>query len=83
MGYLLDADIFIDNSLITPLAPGDFIRIKLDNGIHFISVSSAENLNLGTAFERSIRIEITDDKVRTIRVFPMPTQGIVIEETVN
>lgn len=83
MGSLLSANIFIDNKMVAPLDPGDFIRIQLEGGVHFISVSSAKSLNLGTAFERSIRIEIADNMVRTFRVFPMPTQGIVIEEIAN
>ena len=75
MGSALSSNLFVDNQFVASLRPG--------KGVHFISISSAKALNLGTAFERNLRVEITDDTTRTFRVFPMPGQGMTIEETMN
>lgn len=83
MGSALSSNLFLDNEFVASLCPGNFVQFRLGKGIHFISISSAKALNLGTAFERNLRIEITDDTVRTFRVFPMPGQGMMIEETMN
>lgn len=80
MGGALTSHIFIDNVFIVKLNPGEFVQINLENGIHFITISSGEFVNLGTAFERTLRIEVLDRNKRTFRVFPMPTQGIMLEE---
>ncbi|MBQ3695775.1 MAG: hypothetical protein II938_02235 [Alphaproteobacteria bacterium] len=83
MGIALGADLYIDNNFIASLGSGNFVRFKLDKGSHFVSISSGKGTNLGTAFERTFRLDITDDTVRTLRIFPMPGQGMIIEETMN
>lgn len=83
MGSALVSNLFIDNEFLVRLRQGEFVRIQLKDGTHFITVSSAKGVNLGTAFERTLRVDIVDNTVRTFRVFPMPTQGILIEETLN
>lgn len=83
MGSALSSNLFVDNQFVTALRPGNFVQLRIDKGVHFISISSAKALNLGTAFERNLRFEIKDETTRTFRVFPMPTQGMMIEETMN
>ena len=83
MGSALSSNLFVDNQFVASLRPGNFVQIQIDKGVHFISISSAKALNLGTAFERNLRVEITDDTTRTFRVFPMPGQGMTIEERMN
>jgi len=81
MGSALDAVIFINNEKIAKFSPGQYYRLFLSKGIYFLSLRSGEVVNLGTPFERTIKLEINDDpRLITIRIFPMPTQGMVMEE---
>lgn len=81
MGSAVSAFLYVDKKFCCRLSPGTFCKIRLHKGSHFLSVTSAKVLNLGKEFNRSLRVDITDEtEIRTFRVFPMPTQGIVIEE---
>jgi hypothetical protein len=81
MGSALNSIFYINDIKIVKLLPGEYYQFNLPKGIYFLGLASGEGVNLGTPFVRSLKIEITDENKRlTFRVFPMPTQGLVIEE---
>jgi len=81
MGAAIDATIFINREKVVQLSPGEYYRLHLPNGVYFISLESGKVVNLGKPFERTIKLEINDNShVTTIRIFPMPTQGMTMEE---
>jgi hypothetical protein len=81
VGSALSAVIFINNEKIVQFSQGQYYRLFLPNGVYFLSLKSGEGVNLGTPFERTIKLEINDQsRVITIRIFSMPTQGMVMEE---
>jgi hypothetical protein len=81
MGSALEAVLFVDKKKTTELFPGEYYQFKLPNGVYFLTLVSGEFANLGRPFERTLKLDISDEsKVSTFRVFPMPTQGMVMEE---
>jgi len=82
LGAALDATIFINREKVAQFSPGQYYRVHLPKGVYFVSLESGKGVNLGTPFERTIKLEISEDdsKVTTIRIFPMPTQGMMMEE---
>lgn len=80
-GSALKANIYLDGEKKFTLKPGQYYQFTLTTGDYFIMLESAKGANLGTAFKRSLRISIKDQsEKRHFRVFPMPMQGMVIEE---
>jgi hypothetical protein len=72
MGSALGATLFVNNEKLVQLSPGEFFRFNLLSG---------EAVNLGTPFERTLKLSITEqERATTIRVFPMPGQGMMMEE---
>jgi hypothetical protein len=82
MGSALNATVFINKEKVARFSPGQYYRLRLSQGVYFVSLESGKGVNLGTPFERTIKLEISDDdsRVTTIRIFPMPTQGMTMEE---
>ena len=81
IGSAIEANFYINGDLKFNLLPGEFYQFSLPANKYIFTITSAKALNLGTEFKRSLRIEINNiEEKRIIRVFPMPTQGMIIEE---
>jgi hypothetical protein len=81
MGSALGATLFVNNEKFVQLSSGAFFRFKLSPGTYFVSLLSGEVVNLGKPFERTLKLDIMEqNRPTTIRVFPMPGQGMMMEE---
>jgi len=83
MGVALDGTFSINNIEIFRIAAGEYYIINLEPGSYFFSLASAQGTNLGTPFVRTLRINMTEGDRITLRIFPMPTQGLVMEEVLE
>jgi len=79
-GSALDAEIAINNNRFFEIFPGEYFRFNLEPGTYFFTVISGKEGSFGPPYVRSLKIETTRDRNVIIRVFPMPMQGMVIEE---
>lgn len=83
-GMALGADFYIDGKKKLNLSSGQYFQFSLPRGNYFFMLSSGEILNLGSPFQRSLRVTVADEKEkRHFRIFPMPVQGMVIEEVIE
>jgi hypothetical protein len=80
-GMALGADFYINGKRKFTLSAGQYFQFLLPTGNYILMLSSGEIVNLGNPFQRSLRVTIADEKEkRYFRVFPMPAQGMVMEE---
>jgi hypothetical protein len=83
MGSALGATLFVNNEKLVQLSPGEFFRFYLPSETCFISLVSGEVTNLGTPFERTLKLDIVErERATTIRVFPMPGQGMLYRRNI-
>ena len=83
-GMALGADFYINGKKKINLSAGQYFQFTLPRGNYFFMLSSGEVVNLGSPFQRSLRVTVADEKEkRYFRIFPMPAQGMVIEEVIE
>jgi len=80
MGSALGATLYINDEELVKLSPGEFFQFKLSSGTYFLALKSGEAANLGKPFLRTLKLEISESSHITVRVFPMPGQGMTMEE---
>lgn len=83
-GMALGADFYINGKKKLNLSAGQYFQFSLPTGNYYFMLSSGEIVNLGSPFQRSLRVTVADEKEkRYFRIFPMPTQGMLMEEVIE